>query len=407
MQDSLFAELFIALDIVVMERLAPGTFRLAGPAPDWFGRFYGQPIAAHDHVRPGDLFPFLAHFLGDAEEFWTTHQSGQLLSGPWEEVDASGQEHYFEATAVCLSAYKLLLLAFPKTAYEEKQAIIQRARENNLAYARFNKELLQKEVLLHCIVHDLSAPLTSIMLGLSLLDSESMTPDGHKTVDICMIQATRQKELIQQILDVFAAEVGAIETAQDDPPQTSNILQCARAVVDTLRPACVYNQVALHIVTTPETAVDWCVMGEASRLERVLYNLVDNTIRHSPGGASIRLTLTQEATGILATVEDEGPGVPEELVDTIFEKFSQSRIQPGKAGLGLYFCRITVQGWGGRLAIFPAPAVAPSSGSVSPSRQCRQTQLSRSTSVGHKAASVAGCPVTRCAGVGCPAINGV
>jgi signal transduction histidine kinase len=63
----------------------------------------------------------------------------------------------------------------------------------------------------------------------------------------------------------------------------------------------------------------------------------------------VTVNIAADEADVLVTVDDEGPGVSPELVDAIFEKFAQARAQPGKAGLGLYFCRITIQGWGGTI----------------------------------------------------------
>lgn len=69
MPGSLFAELCAALDMVVMERTSAGVFRLTGPAPDWCQRLYLEVASGPDSLRPGDRFPFLEHFLVDAEHF--------------------------------------------------------------------------------------------------------------------------------------------------------------------------------------------------------------------------------------------------------------------------------------------------------------------------------------------------
>ncbi len=349
MPGSLFAELFAALDTVVMERTSAGVFRLTGPAPDWCQRLYLEVASGPDSLRPGDRFPFLEHFLVDAEHFWLTRSAGQLKSGPWRELDTVGYEHYLEATAVCLGERKILLLALPEMEYEEQQTIIQKARENSLAYIRFNKELQQKEVLLHCIIHDLSGPLTAMMFGLAILDSEKLTAAGQKAVEICMLQASRQKALIQQILDVFAAEARAFETSGRDSAHAPDMVLCAQAVVDALRPSSVRSQITLQLAPGLDVAADWRVVGEASRLERVIFNLLENALRYSPVGSAVTVSIAADEAGVLVTVEDEGPGVPPELMDAIFEKFSQARVQPGKAGLGLYFCRITIEGWGGTI----------------------------------------------------------
>jgi hypothetical protein len=85
----LFADLLAALDIVVMERLSAGIFRLCGPAPAWFRCFYPEATSGQEDLRPGDVFLFLDNFLVDAESFWLAHRTGQLSSGAWCERDAT------------------------------------------------------------------------------------------------------------------------------------------------------------------------------------------------------------------------------------------------------------------------------------------------------------------------------
>jgi signal transduction histidine kinase len=180
-----------------------------------------------------------------------------------------------------------------------------------------------------------------------------LTAAGQKAVEICLLQASRQKALIQQILDVFAAEVGAFETAAHDPAHAPDMVWCAQAVVEALRPSCVRNQVTLQLAPDIDVAAEWRVVGEASRLERVIFNLVDNALRHSPVGSAVTVDIAADEVGVFVTVDDEGPGVPPDLMGTMFEKFSQARVQPGQAGLGLYFCRITIEGWGGTIGYSP------------------------------------------------------
>jgi len=353
MQGPLFAELFAALDMVVLERQSVGSFRLSGPAPDWFQHFYPEAAPGQEGLRPGDMFLFLENFLVDAEQFWLIHSAGQLKSGPWGEIDARGHEHYLEASAVCLGERKLLLLALPTIEYAEKQAIIQKARENSLAYARFNKELQQKEVLFHCIVHDLSGPLTSILMGLSLLESEALTPVGTQAVETCVTQAGRQRDMIQQILDIFAAEASMLVAPVRDPVDAPDVVRCAQTVVEALRPSYLYTHITLQLAPDIDRMADWRVVGEPSRLERVIFNLAENALRYSPMHSVVTVGVTAHEAGVLVTVDDAGPGVPQEQVGIIFEKFSRDPANPGKAGLGLYFCRITIEGWGGTIGYTP------------------------------------------------------
>jgi signal transduction histidine kinase len=352
---SLLANLFAALEIVVMEHLPDGSFRPINPIPGWFKRFAPDGRGGQDGVRPGQLFPFLENFLVDAARFWQEEHTGWVSSGIWMEIDSLGNEYALEASALCLGRQKLLLIAYPKGAYEEKQTLIQRARENNLEYYRFDKEIQKKEILLHCIVHDLAGPLTSIMLCLSLLKFENLTATGRKYVDLGIRQATKQDMLIQQILDVFAAELGALQAHTTDPAQAPDAVVCAREVVEALTPACVPKEMRLLLDARLDARGDWQVVGEKSRLERVMFNLVDNALRHGPSGSVVTVGVKRDGDSILITVDDDGVGVPPDWARTVFDKFSQGRERGGRAGLGLYFCRITVEQWGGSIGYTPRP----------------------------------------------------
>jgi signal transduction histidine kinase len=352
---SLLAHLFAALEIVVMKRLPDQSFRPISAIPGWFKRLAPDVLEGQDALRPGHLFPFLENFLIDAERFWQEQPSGWVSSGIWLEIDPVGNEYELEASAICLDSQKLLLIAFPKSVYAEKHAIIQRAREKNLEYYRFNKEIQKKEILLHCIVHDLAGPLTSIMLCLSLLKFENLSTTGRKYVELGIRQATKQDIMIQQILDIFAAELGVLQAYTTDPTQAPDAVVCARGVVEALAPACVPKDMRLLLEVHLDVRGDWRVVGDKSRLERVIFNLVDNAVRHGPAGSVVTVGVTREADGICITVDDEGAGVPANMATTIFDKFSRGRERGGRAGLGLYFCRITIEHWGGSVGYTPRP----------------------------------------------------
>jgi len=347
--------LFAALDTIVLERLPDGAFRLIGAMPPWFRHFHPAIADGQEELRPDRTFLFLENFLIDAELFWAERRSGVLKSGIWSETDPMGVEHFLEASAVWWDQRRILLIAFPKFDYEEKQRIIQRARENRLRYHDFDKEIQKRDILLHCIVHDLAGPLTAMLAYFALLDFEHLTPKAKGYVRLGIQQATRQQALIQQILDIFAMEMGALEAYTLDYAQAPDVATCMKGVVEALLPAATLKEVQLQCSPSIELEEDWKVIGERSRLERVIFNLVENALRHGPTGSTVTLDGRVDEESVLVCVEDEGNGVPPEQVDTLFEKFSQGRGQNGKAGLGLYFCRIMVERWCGSIGYAPRP----------------------------------------------------
>jgi two-component system sensor histidine kinase ChvG len=97
------------------------------------------------------------------------------------------------------------------------------------------------------------------------------------------------------------------------------------------------------------------VMGEGARLERVFENLLDNAHSFSPDGGCVSIAARPSDGDLVVTVEDEGPGVPEEAREAIFRRFQSIRPQAEEfgrhSGLGLAIARTIVEGHGGVIAV--------------------------------------------------------
>ena len=103
------------------------------------------------------------------------------------------------------------------------------------------------------------------------------------------------------------------------------------------------------------------VVADLSMMERVLTNLLDNAIRHTPDGGSISLTARQQGAEMVVEVADSGPGVAGELRATLFER--PSVLEPGQSpesrgGLGLMIVRRMLQLHGGDIHLVDVPAGA-------------------------------------------------
>ena len=241
------------------------------------------------------------------------------------------------------------------TEAEQKQREMQqRGNELSLRYQELLKETQKKEVLLHCIVHDLASPLMGIRGSFELLASEKLTDDGRDLLELGQRQATRQETLIRDILQAFAAEVEESQSFSTDFENAPDARATASDAMRLLKPAFDLNQVSLQVVWEPSSVNDWKVVGERSRLERVFSNLIENASRYSPPASSVTVRLIDEGLSVLAAIDDQGPGVPEEIGKTLFQKFTRGKGKTGKIGLGLYFCRITVERWGGTIGHEPA-----------------------------------------------------
>ncbi|MBW4599929.1 MAG: HAMP domain-containing histidine kinase [Calothrix sp. FI2-JRJ7] len=359
MSNSLTADLFAVLDILVLERIEPGSFRIIGTVPNWISLFCRSHLESGMVLLiPEQEFPFLENFLIDAEEFWREANATKLDSGVWAEYDRRGREEYFEASAICLGDKKVLLVELQHGDYQEKLLIIQKARENQLIYEQLVKENQKKEILIHCIIHDLAGQLSGINCCLALLEFENLTTKGKERLEIGRRQSIKQEMLIREVLDAFSADVQSLESFNVDIENAPNILSVAQEVIQFLTPTYALNRIRLVLNiqggADVNMTVDWRVVGDKSRLERVISNLVENAFRHSPRESTVVINLRQDGDFIFAAVDDEGSGVRPNAVANLFQKFSQGS-KPGRIGLGLYFCRITIERWSGEIAYSPRP----------------------------------------------------
>jgi signal transduction histidine kinase len=247
--------------------------------------------------------------------------------------------------------YAILLDA--RTQERQQKLMQQKGNEQNLSYQRLIKEVQKKEILLHSIVHDLGEPLMGIKGGFEFLANEEISAQGREFLEIGLRQVRKQEELVGEILRAFAAEVESLETFSIEPEQAPDLLLAANTVSEALSPAFALNEVELLLELDPYSTGDWKVIGEQSRLERVISNLMENALRYTPAHSTVTFTCHDEGDKVLATIDDQGPGIPPELADSLFQKIIQSKKGRGRIGLGLYFCRIMIENWGGEIGHLP------------------------------------------------------
>ncbi len=206
----------------------------------------------------------------------------------------------------------------------------------------------RKEELLHFIVHDLRSPLTNVLSGLQTLQhhSEGLDEVQREVVGIAATSATRMSVLIDSLLDLPRLESQSlplkVRTVSSD-----EILEAARSQVSLwARQSGVTLRIEPH-PGTPPVQVDPDVTG------RVLVNLLANALKFSPVGGTVTLRVAPHEEGMVSfSVSDEGPGVPAEWLERVFDQYAQvegSRASVRGTGLGLSFCRMAVHAQQGRI----------------------------------------------------------
>ena len=355
MSDRIFEQLLARDGVLILEREAPKKFRLRGTVPEWMTRCMSPDELALVTREPGQIFHFIDHFLNDAEEWWSLPSGDELLSQPWTESSVTGDNLVLDACACLIGEKGYLLLRRLGAEHARTQRAMQIVRELALTYERLQRETSKKEILLHCIIHDLNGPLSGICGSFEILCGENLSAEGKRILGLGQHAALQQSHFIADMLDTFRAEVGSLETLATNPASWPDIVATAESVIEVMAPGSALDGTAIRLVLTPGTCAPLPVMGERNRLERIFYNLLQNAQRHSPRNSQITVTITRDDKGVFVAVDDCGPGVAPEIAPQLFQKFVRGKGQSGKAGLGLYFCRITVQQWGGKIGCEPRP----------------------------------------------------
>jgi PAS domain S-box-containing protein len=204
-----------------------------------------------------------------------------------------------------------------------------------------------KDELTAVVSHELRTPLASIRGSLGLLQSGALSASPAKAqrmIDIAVQNTDRVVRLINDILDVDHLNSGSI-TLDERSCDAAQLVQHAAAGLATMADAV---NVTLVTRTQPLT-----IVADADRIVQTLTNLIANAIKFSEPGMIVAVGVRSRRGDILFEVSDEGPGVPPDKLETIFERFEQvdasdSR-QKGGSGLGLTICRAIVELHGGRI----------------------------------------------------------
>ena len=351
MSESFLTGLLTALDVMVVERLPDDFYTVVGDTPAWFTWLYTDAAENPQQLRLALTSPFLENFLVDAEVFWQAARPGLLKSGSWEEKGPAGKEDHLEASALCLGERQILLIQLLGVAHEERRRLLQIAREKALLQTQLIKETQKKEILWHCIAHDLVGLLMGVKVSFSALGSEVLTPTGKDSLMLGQRQYAQQERLVNDIVQAFSAEMESLDPFTLERDHAPDLLGCVRQVMNELVATASLHKVNLQLDPATDCSRVWKVVGERMRLQRVILNLVENALRIGPPFSVVNMSLHDEGSHVRLQVEDEGTGVPAELAGSLFQKFAQTK--RGDYGFGLYFCRIMTERWGGTIGYTP------------------------------------------------------
>jgi two-component system sensor histidine kinase ChvG len=197
------------------------------------------------------------------------------------------------------------------------------------------------------VAHEIRNPLTSIRSAVETLD---LVQDAAPRARLLNILKQDVQRLDRLVTDISNASRLDAELSRD-APRSIDLERLLSDLVSFYGEVARPGEVAVEYAGSDQAAV--FVSGREGPLGQVFRNLIDNARSFSPPGGRVRVSLHLERNEAVAAVEDEGPGIPTENLETVFERFYTSRPQGsafgGNSGLGLSIARQIVEAHGGRI----------------------------------------------------------
>ena len=213
-----------------------------------------------------------------------------------------------------------------------------------------------RQLLFTSIGHDLRTPLSAMRAAVESLQ-DGLAPDPARYFEIIGGQLDNVEGLLDQLV-----EYARIESGQNNRERTTvSIAELAHEAVEALSPLAHRRDVDVQLQSDGPAVV----VASTTDMSRVLRNLLENAIRHSPSGKSVNVAV-RTGSEIEVAVHDQGPGFPDDFRDHAFEPFTRAdparNTRTGHSGLGLAIARALVESHGGR--IWLAAAARGSGGDV-------------------------------------------
>jgi two-component system, NtrC family, sensor histidine kinase KinB len=196
--------------------------------------------------------------------------------------------------------------------------------------------------------HELRTPVTGMHMAFGLLKERLKFPEDSREGDLFETIGEEMQRLTQLINDLlnFSRYQSGQQKLERSVCALDDLLERAR---DRHAQAAGAKQIELQLeLDSPLPRIQ----ADISQLDRVMDNLLDNAIRHTPKGGNIRLQARRHGERVIVSVEDSGEGIAYSQQGRIFEPFVQVGRKKGGAGLGLALCKEIVQLHGGRMGVY-------------------------------------------------------
>jgi signal transduction histidine kinase/ActR/RegA family two-component response regulator len=228
--------------------------------------------------------------------------------------------------------------------YEARSLI----EELGLARLRAEKSSRAKDEFLATLSHELRTPLNAILGWTRMLKSGTLAQDKREQALLTVERnAIAQTRLIEDLLEVSRTVSGKVTLALRSLDPVGPI----QAAIESVRPAAEAGRINLRATLDPAAGP---ILGDAERLQQVIWNLLNNAIKFTPPGGLVEVTLERRGGDAAITVRDSGIGIAPSFLPHVFERFSQADSSTTRAygglGIGLSIVKSFVEQHGGTVS---------------------------------------------------------
>lgn len=198
------------------------------------------------------------------------------------------------------------------------------------------------------VSHELRSPMTTLVNAATVLERRrhELSEDGQEALELLVGDIERFERIIADLTEMSKHDAGTVRPAPE-------VLPAGRAVRDVVRRASASLPVEVH-----RAAEDVLVLVDLQLLERVLHTVLENADAYAGGARAVHVDA--DATGVLVHVDDEGPGVPVDERERIFDRFARGvhgerRTTADGSGLGLSLAAENMRALGGTISVGDNP----------------------------------------------------
>lgn len=223
----------------------------------------------------------------------------------------------------------------------------QLAETFNVMVMELSRREKLKDDFISSISHELRTPLTSIKGWSETLKESEPTEDDEEVklgLSIISRETERLSGLVEDLLDFSKLSARTMELH-------SEVLDFNGPVKETVNQLAVREEHTRVRILATYGKSPITVQGDANRLKQVIINLIDNALKFTPAGGTIRVVTKTEQDVAMLTVSDTGCGIEEEDLPHVTEKFYKASTGQGGSGLGLAICKEIIELHGGQLTI--------------------------------------------------------